>query len=226
MKTLLACATLAIALVHAQDSNVSSRPAGPIRWAEGAPNATSDVKNDAKIEGLKTDDVHIYVSLADIKETEYNRVWVQVSNHSKSAMDFDPQAAILLNGDKTVRAEVPDKAAHNIQKFGEAKSQELASAHCNQMMTNPTMSPNNAACQPTNTQMQMSKQVLTFSNQQAQWVRDNGLVKKELAPDHEIQGAVVFKKDKKKADYILKIQVGSQTFEFPLSAQNKAPSYD
>jgi len=28
----------------------------------GAPNATSEVKNDAKIEGLKTDDIHIFVS--------------------------------------------------------------------------------------------------------------------------------------------------------------------
>jgi len=134
-----------------------------IKWAEGAPNATSEVKNDAKIEGLKTDDIHIFVSLSEVKETEYNRVWVQVSNHGKSPIEFNPQAAVLLKGDKSVRAEVPDKAANSIQKFGEAKSQELSSAHCTMMTA--------TGCQPTNAQMQMSKQVLSFSGQQASWVR-------------------------------------------------------
>jgi hypothetical protein len=190
----------------------------PVRWAEGASNATSEVKNDTKIEGLKTDDVHIFVSLADVKETEYNRVWVQVSNHSKSPIEFDPQAAMLLNGDKTVRAEAPSKAANSIQKFGEAKSQELSSAHCNLMSA--------TNCQPTNAQMQLSKQVLAYSGQQAQWVRDNALAQKTLAPGEEAQGCIVFKKEKKKADYTLKIPVGAQVFEFPVSAQNKQPSYD
>ncbi len=119
---------LALATSFAQNGAPSA-----IRWAEGAPNATSEVKNDSKIEGLKTDDIHIFVSLADVKETEYNRVWVQVSNHGKAAIAFGPESAVLLNGGKIVRAEVPDKAAKSIQKFGEAKSQELSSAHCNMM---------------------------------------------------------------------------------------------
>jgi hypothetical protein len=174
---------------------------GVLRWAEGTPNASSDTKDGARIEGLKTDNVHIFVSLTEVKETEYNRVWVQVSNHGKSPIDFNPEAAVLLKGDKSVRAEIPDKAAHSIEKLGEAKSQELSSAHCN--MIGATQ------CQPTNAQMQMSKQVAAFSAKQAQWVRDNG-----------------FKKDKKAAEYVLRIPVGDQTFEFPLSALNKAPSYD
>jgi hypothetical protein len=204
---------LALASSFAQNGTPSV-----LRWAEGAPNAIADVKNDNKIEGLKTDSVHIFVSIADLKETEYNRVWVQVSNHGKSPIDFNPESAVLLKGDKSVRAEIADKAAHSIQKFGEAKSQELSSAHCNQMGA--------VQCQPTNTQMQMSKQVAQFSNQQAQWVRDNGLKQKSVAPGSEVQGSIFFRKDKKSADYILRIPVGDQTFEFPLSAQNKAPSYD
>jgi len=204
---------LALATSFAQNGTPSS-----VRWSEGAPNASFEVKNDAKIEGLKTDDVHIFVNLTDLKETEYNRVWVQVSNHGKSPIDFNPQGAVLLKGDKSVRAEIPDKAASSIQKYGEAKSQELSSAHCNMM--------NVGGCQPTNTQMQMSKQVAAFSGTQAQWVRDNGLKQKTLAPGEEAQGAIVFRKDKKPADYILRIPVGSEVFEFPLSAQNKAPSYD
>ncbi len=204
---------LALATSFAQNGTPS-----PIRWAEGAPNATSEVKSDGKIEGLKTDDVHIFVSLADVKETEYNRVWVQVSNHGKTPIEFNPELAVLLKGDKSVRAEAPDKAAKAIQKFGEAKSQELSSAHCNMLVA--------VQCQPTNAQMQMSKQVAAFSGQQAQWVRDNGLKQKTLASGEEAQGAIVFRKDKKSADYILRIPVGGETFEFPLSAQNKAPSYD
>jgi hypothetical protein len=205
--------TLIVAASLAQNS------ATPIRWSEGAPNATSEVKNDNKIEGLKTDDVHLFVSLADLKETEYNRVWVQVANHGKEPIDFDPQMAVLVNEKgKTLSAEVPTKAANSVQKFGEAKSQELSSAHCN--IAGSTQ------CQPTNAQMQMSKQVAAFSSQQAQWIRDNALAKKTLAPGEEAQGIIVFKKEKKAANYILRVSAGSQTFEFPVSAQNKAPSYD
>jgi len=211
--TLTGILVIGVAGVIAQNS------ATPIRWTEGAPNSTSEVKNDNKIEGLKTDDVHIFVSMSDLKETEYNRVWVQIANHSKAPIDFDPQTAILLTGkDKTVRAEMPDKAAKSIERFGEAKSQELSSAHCNQMGA--------TQCQPTNTQMQMSKQVAAYSSQQAQWVRDNAFTKKTIAPGEEAQGIIVFKKEKKPASYILRVPAGTETFEFPLSAQNKMPSYD
>jgi hypothetical protein len=200
--------------------------AAPLRWTDGAPNSVSEVKNDTKIEGLKTDDIHIYVSLADVKETEYNRVWVQVSNHGQTPIDFNPQSAVLVIADrgKTIPAEVPEKAANSIQKYGEAKSQELSSAHCNVRMSG--QSNGGANCTPTNTEMQMSKQVSAFSGQQAQWVRDNGLKEKTLAPGEEAQGAIVFKKDKKPASYVLRVPVGSVILEFPLSAQNKAPSYD
>ena len=153
-----------------------------------------------------------------IRWAEYNRFWWHVSKHGNAPIAFGPESAVLLRGDKSVRAEVPDKAAKAIQKFGEAKSQELSSAHCNMMVA--------AQCQPTNAQMQMSKQVLAFSGTQAQWVRDNGLKQKALASGEEVQGAIIFRKDKKSADYILRIPIGDQVFEFPLSAQNKAPSYD
>jgi hypothetical protein len=215
--------TLLLGLV----AGVAQQTSTPVRWTEGAPNATSDVKNDTKIEGLKTDDIHIFVSLADVKETEYNRVWVQVSNHGKAPIDFNPQSALLLKGDKTVRAEVPDKAANSIQKVGEAKSQELSSAHCNTLMSgHSSAGAGGGNCTPTNTQMQMSKEVLAFSSQQAEWVRNNGLSPKALAPGEEVQGAIVFRKEKKPADYILRITVGGETFEFPCRAQNKPPSYD
>jgi len=200
-------------------ASVAQNNPAPIRWAEGAPNATSEVKNDAKIEGLKTDDVHIFVSLSDLKETEYNRVWVQVANHGKTAIDFDPQSAMLVNEkDKTVRAEAADKTARSIQKFGEAKSQELSSAHCPNMIA--------TGCQPTNSQMQMSKQVAAYSSQQAEWVKGNALEHKSIAAGEEAKGYIFFKKDKKRSDYVLRIPVGAQIFEFPLTADNKVPSYD
>ena len=189
-----------------------------IKWTEGAPNATSDTKDNTKIEGLKTDSIHIFVSLAEIKETEYNRVWVQVSNWGTAPVTLNPQLAVLLKGDKSVKAEAPDKAAGSIQRFGEAKSQELSSAHCNSMIA--------TGCQPTNTQIQVSKQVLANANGQAEWVRNNGLKEKTLAPGEEAQGAIVFKKDKKGMEYVLHIPVGDQVFEFPLSAQNKIPSFN
>lgn len=212
-RVLVATLLLALAASFAQ-----SAPPAVVRWAEGAPNASSEMKDNVKIEGLKTDDIHVFASLADLKDTEYNRVWVQIFNHSKSPIDFNPEAAVLLKGDKAVRAEVPDKAANSIQRFGEAKSQELSSAHCTMMSA--------TNCQPTNAQMQMSKQVLAFTAQQAQWVRDNAVKQKTLAPGEDAQGVIMFKKDKKAMEYILRLPVGTQTFEFPLTAQNKASSYD
>jgi len=200
-------------------ASMAQNSAAPIRWTEGAPNATSEVKNDAKIEGLKTDDVQIFVSMADLKETEYNRVWVQIYNHSKAPVTVDPQSAILLTDkDKTIRAEVPDKAANSIQRFGEAKSQELSSAHCPNMIA--------TQCQPTPSQAQVAKQVAAYSAQQAQWVKDNALAQKPIAPGDNTQGFIVFKKEKKKANYILKFTVGTQVFEFPVTAENKYPSFD
>lgn len=191
----------------------------PLRWAEGAPNATSEMKNNAKVEGLKTDEAQIFISLSEIKETEYNRVWIQIYNHGKAPIDFDAQTAILINEkDKTVRAEVPTKAANSIQKFGEAKSQELSSAHCENMVA--------TQCQPTVAQMQVSKQVAAFSAQQAQWVRDNGLTQKSIAPGANVEGYIAFKKEKKKSNYILKVTVGAQVFEFPVYADNKEPAFD
>jgi hypothetical protein len=208
--------TLLLGLV----AGVAQQSSTAVRWTEGAPNATSEVKNDATIEGLKTDDVHIFASIADLKETEYNRVWIQVANHGKTPVDFDPQSVVLVNAakGKTVAAEVPDKAAKSIEKFGEAKSQEMSSAKCNSMAA--------TQCQPAPTQLQVAKQISAYSAQQAQWIRDNALAKKTLAPGEEAQGIVVFRKDKKPASYILRCPVGTQVFEFPVSAQNKEPSYD
>ena len=209
----LACISLlALATSFAQNRSQT------FRWAEGAPNASSEVKDGIKIEGLKTDDIHVFASLADLKDTEYNRVWVQVFNHGKSPIDFNPQSAVLLKGGKSVPAELPDKTANEIRRFGEVKSQELSSAHCVFMDA--------VQCSPTDTQMQMSKQVAAFSAAQSQWVRDNAVKQKTLAPGEDTQGVIVFKKDKKSIEYTLRLPVGRQIFEFPLSARNKESSYD
>jgi hypothetical protein len=212
------CALAATLLLGS--SAAFAQNSAPLRWTEGAPNATSDMNNDTKIEGLKTDDVNVYAGISDVKETEYNKVWIQVANHGKSPIDFDPQTAILINEkDKTVRPEAADKASHSIQKFGEAKSQELSSAHCPNMIA--------TGCQPTVTQMQAAKQVSAFSAQQAAWVKDNGVDHKTIAPGAELKGYIFFKKDsRKKENYVLKVPVASQVFEFPVTADNKAPAYE
>jgi hypothetical protein len=220
----LACA-LNVTLLLAS-SAATAQTNATLRWAEGAPNATSEVKNDNKIEGLKSDDLQVFVSMADIKETEYNRVWVQVFNHGKTPITIDPQSVVLLNGEKPEKPDIPEKAASSIQKVGEAKSQEMSSAHCNLMSSGGKGGGAGGACQPTDTQVQMGKQIATFSAQQAQWVRDNAMKESSLAAGDQTQGAIVFRKDKKSANYILRVSVGNQTFEFPVSAQNKRPSYD
>jgi hypothetical protein len=219
MNAVFAPRVLAPALLLALTAGFAqSSPPPVLRWAEGAPNATSDTKNDQKVEGLKTDDVHVYVSLSELKDTQYNRVWVKVVNSGKAPIDFNPLSAVLLKGDKGIRAEATDKAANSIQKYGEAKAQELSSAKCTNMIA--------TQCQPNNTQLQESKQVQSFTTQQGQWLRDNAVKQKTLAPGEDVEGFIAFKKEKKSAEYILRLPVGAVTFEFPLSAQNKAPSYD
>jgi hypothetical protein len=206
--------TLLLALATSFAQNTSS---GAIRWKYGAPNAVVDIRNAAKIEGLKTDDVHIYVALYDLKDTEYNRVWVQLVNHGKTPIEFNPQS-VYLKDHVRLQPEAPDRAAEAIQMFGEAKSQELSSAQCT-LMSAPH-------CQPTNTQVQMSKDVLVFSNARAEWIRDKSLKPVTVAPGEQVVGAILFRKGKKRTDYMLAIPVNGTTFEFPVSAENKPPSYD
>jgi hypothetical protein len=199
-----------------------------VRWVEGAPNALTDMKNNNKVEGLKGQTVHVYASLADLQETQYNRVWVEVTNHGKSPLEFDPMSVVLLHGDKPEAADAPDKAANSIQKVGEARSQQLSSSHCNLMTYgNPsTGGGGGAGCAPTDVERQMARQVADFSGKQAEWVCTNAIKeKKKLAPEDEVQGVIVFKKDKKPGDYILRVSAGGETFEFPFHAENKAPAY-
>jgi len=145
---------------------------------------------------------------------------MQISNHGKTPIEVDPQSVVLVNvgKEKTLPAEVAAKAAKAIEKYGEAKSQELSSPKCENMIA--------TQCQPTNTQIQMSKQIAAYSAQQAQWVRDNAIAKTTLAPGDQAQGVIIFKHEHKAADYIVRCPIGAQIFEFPVSAQNKAPSYD
>jgi hypothetical protein len=209
---------LAGALTLALTASFAQAPPPVVRWADGAPNATSDTKNGMKVEGIKTEDVQVFVSIDELKKTQYNRVWVEVANHGKTPIDFNPQSAVLLKGDKSVRAEDSNKAAGSIQKYGEAKAQELSSAKCTNMIA--------TQCAPNNSQMQESKQVQSFTSQQSEWLRTNAIKAKTLAPGENEQGYIAFKKDKKATDYVLRLPVGTGTFEFPLSAVNKPPSYD
>ncbi len=219
MNAVFAPRVLAPALLLALTAGFAqSSPPPVVRWAEGAPNTTSEVKNEMKIEGIKSDDVHIYVGIADLKDTQYNRVWVSISNHGKSPIEFNPQSAVLLKGDKSIRAEDTNKAANSVQKYGEAKAQELSSAKCTNMIA--------TQCAPNNSQISSAKQIQANTTQQGQWLKENAIKQQTLAPGGEASGFIAFKKDKKPAEYILRVPVGSSTFEFPLSAQNKPPSYD
>jgi hypothetical protein len=219
MNSVFSPRVLAATLLLASTASLAqSSPPPVLRWAEGAPNATSEVKNDMKVEGLKTDDVHIYVGIADLKDTQYNRVWVSISNHGKSPIDFNPQSSVLLKGDKGIRAEETDKAAKSIQKYGEAKSQELSNAKCPNMIA--------TQCAPNNSQISSAKQIAANTASQGEWLRGNAIKQQTLAPGAEASGYIAFKKDKKAAQYILRVPVGSATFEFPLSAENKPPAWD
>ncbi len=222
-RTLAAVVLLGLATGYAQNPNTTV-----FRWKYGAPNAVTDIRHAAKVEGLKTDDVHIYVALFDIKDTDYNRAWVQVVNHSKTPIQFDPQSAFLKDG-RIVPAEVPDKAANSVERWGEAKSQEIASPPCTTMNAGGNGSGISAsatlACRPTDMQVELSKEVRAVSDKWAEFIRKRALKPTTVAPGEQVVGAILFKKGKKPTSYTLAVPVGSETFEFPVSAMN-APRTD
>jgi hypothetical protein len=215
---------LGIATGYAQNSTPSV-----VRWKYGAPNAVTEIRNATQVKGLKADDLHVYVALYDIKDTDYNRAWVQVVNRGKTPIQLDPQSAFLKDG-KMVRPEEPEKAANGIQKIGEARSQQLASPTCSTMNSggNGSGVPAGAslACMPNDSQVQLSKEVLAHSAFVSEWVRDKSLKQMTVAPGEQVVGAILFKKGKKPAGYTLAIPVGGKTFEFPVNAQNEPPSFD
>jgi hypothetical protein len=229
MKTFLGSIVLAGALLLSLTASFGqSATPTVIRWSYGAPNAVTDIRHAAKVEGLKVGDLHIYVALYDMKDTEYNRAWIQVVNHGSAPINFNPQLAFLLRGDQTVRAEEPEKAANSVQRVGEAKSQELASPVCTTMNAGGGSSQSvsaSLACRPTDMQVELSKEVLTVSNKWVTFIRSRALKPTTVAPGEQVVGAVVFRKGKKPSDYILAVPLGNQTFEFPVSALNQAPTY-
>jgi hypothetical protein len=200
-------------LWNALDARSQSSPSA-VRWSEGAANAKLNVENGTRIETLTTDNVGISAGLREMEKTEYNRAWIAVVNRGKIPLDFHPEAITLVNAKgKTIAAENPEKTADSIQRTGEAQANEMASPNCTAMAGKTGM----PGCQPTNTQVQVSKQILEFAGKQAEWARSNGLKTKTLAPNEQAQGAVFFKQEKKATDYILRIPIGSEVLEFPFS---------
>jgi hypothetical protein len=234
MKAFLGSIVLAVAFLLSLTASFG-QGATPtvIRWSYGAPNAVTDITHAAKVEGLKAGDVHIYVALYDMKDTEYNRAWIQVVNHGNAPINFNPQLAFLLRGDQTVRAEEPEKAANSVQGFGYAKSQQLAAPTCNTMNGGGGGAKGGAsgvsaslACQPTNMQLELSKEVLNVSNEWVTFIHSRALKPTTVAPGEQAVGAVIFRKGKRPTDYMLAVPIGNKTFEFPVSALNQSPSYD
>jgi hypothetical protein len=205
-----------------------------LRWNYGAPNAVTDLTHGAKVEGLKTDEVNVYVAMFDIQDTEYNHAWVQVVNHGKTPIQFDPESAFLKDGTR-VPAEAPEKAADRIQRIGEAKAQELSSPKCPMMNGGGGGGGKGAsvpggggsiACLTLPVLVAKSKEVATLTSEQAEWVRNHSLKPTTVAPGEQVVGAIVFKKGKKPTGYMLAVPVAGKTFEFPVSAVNKISNYD
>jgi hypothetical protein len=208
---------LRVGLAMGLVASVAQQSSNALRWIESAPDATIEIQNDVRIEGLKTDSVSVFVNLVEVGETRYNRVWVKIFNRGKAPISFDPQSATLVQGNKTLSAEVPEKASNSVQALGEAASQSSALLRC---IPNST----SGRCEVTDIEGH-STQVLMFAKKQAQWIRDNGLKQMTLVPGAQAQGAIFFRKGKKSAAYVFRLPLGHQVFEFPLTAENKAPQF-
>jgi hypothetical protein len=187
---------------------------GTLRWTEGAANSKSMEQSGSKVESLTTDNLSVIASFNDFGPY-YSRAWVQVTNHGKEPVAFNPHAATLeitKPKNKTLSAVPPDRAADDIKKRSEADAGNLSNAGCAMMK---------AGCTPTNSNMGESKTQLALGNQQATWVHDHGLAAATLKPGEQAQGAIMFRREKKEKECILRIPVNDQVFEFPFTEKDK-----
>jgi hypothetical protein len=111
-------------------------------------------------------------------------------------------------------AEAPDKAAKTIVKMGEIDAAARQSPYCSQVSNSSAYG---AAGLGANVDCSAPTKEVEFTGAEADWVRKNGLTQQNVPPGGQVQGAILFRKDKKeKRDdtYIVRVPVASQIFEF------------
>jgi Bacterial SH3 domain len=200
---------------------------GVARWQEGAPGCDHFMSNGILVESLTVNAVTVQVSLHD---TGWKlRANVAIANGGSESISIDPAKFILdeigANG-KPLFYQDPAELAKNVTHqvlWTESIAEPLTTSPgaTNAAYTSsftPTASAPNYILQhqyaEENAVRKEGKQTL---NNTAQQILALALKRGDVDPNDKVAGAVWFERGKNPKQLMLRIPIGSQTLEFPLS---------
>lgn len=209
---------------------------GVARWQEGAPGCDHFVSNGILVESLTVNGITVQVSLHD---TGWKlRANVAIANQGPESIRIEPSNFILdeigANG-RPLFYQDPSKLAKNVthQVLWTEDIAEPSTASPRTMSSGDSFSATNAGYRSSfapsipapnyiiqhqyaeeNAVRKQGKQIL---NNTAQQILALALKRADIEPNDKITGAVWFERGKNPKELILRIPIGSQTVEFPLS---------
>jgi len=181
---------------------------GIARWRSGAPGSDQflSVSDDSLIESLRANGITVQVSLQD---TGWKlRANVAIANESDAPIYFNPSGFTLDELQPRLRT----LAYQNPEKLAKALTHQVYST--NASATAPMSATYMDAAYKTSAAAPATRNHL---DEAAQQVQSSVLQPATLAPKEKSSGAVWFERDKGPQQLNLRIFVGDQIFEFPLS---------
>jgi hypothetical protein len=179
---------------------------GIARWQSGAPGSDQFFSGGSLVESLRANGITVQVSLQD---TGWKlRANVAIANESAEAIHFDPAGFTL------------DELKPRLRSLAYKNPRELAKALTHQVYWTNASATAPASATYMNAVYTASAAVPATPNyleEAAQQVQSSVLRPGTLAPTEKSSGVVWFERDKGPQQLNLRIFVGDQIFEFPLS---------
>ena len=179
---------------------------GIARWQSGAPGSEQFFSGDSLVESLTANGITVQVSLQD---TGWKlRASVAIVNESAEPLHFNPAVFTL------------DELKPRLRSLAVQNPKELAKALAHQVYSTNSSATAPASAKYTNASYKTAAYVPATPNyfaQEAQQLQSTVLLAATLAPKDKTSGVVWFQRDKNAQELNLRIFIGDQIFEFPLS---------
>jgi hypothetical protein len=179
---------------------------GIARWQAGAPGSDQFLSGGSLVESLTANGITVQVSLQD---TGWKlRANVAIANESAEPIHFDPAGFTL------------DELKPRLRTLAYQNPKELAKALTHQVYSTNASATAPASATYTNAVYKTSAPVPATPNylaEAAEQVQSSVLRPGTFGPKEKSSGAVWFERDKNPQQLNLRIFIGDQIFEFPLS---------
>jgi hypothetical protein len=179
---------------------------GIARWQSGAPGSDQFLSDGSLVESLRANGITVQISLQD---TGWKlRASVAIANESDGTIHFDPAGFTL------------DELKPRLRTLAYQNPRELAKALTHQVYWTNASATAPASATYMNAVYKTSAAgpaTPNYLQEAAQQVQSSVLQPATLAPKEKSSGAVWFERDKGPQQLNLRIFVGDQIFEFPLS---------